>query len=260
MIDDKASPGPETEPGHGAMPLPSSGGEARYSDLPAYLEAFDKRAPGGYSLIMGIRHSRPSILRCTYDARWQLRYAEKNYVMRDPLLAWGLEHVGVMRWEDESIPDPHGIFVDARAFGLRYGLGMSQASGAQRSIAGFVRADRPFNAREARDLYALFSALHDERRPFRTFEDLAEFHAQFDVSQGEFESTAESFPVESRIRMGNASAGKWRVRSTPTVVVNGKWRISPRRGGGFEELLQVTDYLIEREREAAAAASATGQS
>ena len=107
---------------------------------------------------------------------------------------------------------------------------------------------------------ALFSALHDERRPFRTFEDLAEFHAQFDVSQGEFESTAESFPVESRIRMGNASAGKWRVRSTPTVVVNGKWRISPRRGGGFEELLQVTDYLIEREREAAAAASATGQS
>ena len=162
MIDDKASPGPETEPGHGAMPLPSSGGEARYSDLPAYLEAFDKRAPGGYSLIMGIRHSRPSILRCTYDARWQLRYAEKNYVMRDPLLAWGLEHVGVMRWEDESIPDPHGIFVDARAFGLRYGLGMSQASGAQRSIAGFVRADRPFNAREARDLYALFSALHED--------------------------------------------------------------------------------------------------
>jgi thiol:disulfide interchange protein DsbA len=107
---------------------------------------------------------------------------------------------------------------------------------------------------------ALFSALHDERQPFRSFEDLAEFHAQFDVSQGEFESTAESFPVESRIRRGNASAGKWRVRSTPTVVVNGKWRISPRRGGGFEELLQVTDYLIEREREAAAAASSAESS
>ncbi len=102
---------------------------------------------------------------------------------------------------------------------------------------------------------ALFSALHDERQPFRSFEDLAEFHARFDVDQGEFESTADSFPVESRMRMGNASAGKWRVRSTPAVVVNGKWRISPRRGGGFEEMLEVTDYLIEREREAAASAS-----
>jgi len=106
----------------------------------------------------------------------------------------------------------------------------------------------------------LFSALHDERQPFRSFGDLAEFHSQFDVSKSEFESTAESFPVESRIRMGNASAGKWRVRSTPTVVVNGKWRISPRRGGGFEELLEVADYLIEREREAAAAATGTEQS
>lgn len=102
---------------------------------------------------------------------------------------------------------------------------------------------------------ALFSALHDERRQFRSFGDLAEFHAQFGVDAEQFESTAESFPVASRMRMGNASAGKWQVRSTPTVVVNGKWRISPRRGGTFEELLEVTDYLIARERQASQAAT-----
>lgn len=98
---------------------------------------------------------------------------------------------------------------------------------------------------------ALFSALHDERRPFRGIDDLAKFHAQFGVTAEQFESTAESFPVVSRMRMGNASAGKWQVRSTPTMVVNGKYRISPRRGGTFDEFLQVADMLIARELEAA---------
>ena len=98
---------------------------------------------------------------------------------------------------------------------------------------------------------ALFTALHDERQPIRSVEDLAEFHAQFGVDAEEFESTANSFPVDSRMRMGNASAGKWQVRSTPTLVINGKYRVNPRRGGSFEEMLQVADMLIGRELEAA---------
>lgn len=97
----------------------------------------------------------------------------------------------------------------------------------------------------------LFAALHDERQPIRTMDDLAEFHAQFDVDADEFESTAGSFPVESRMRMGNASIGKWQIRSTPTLVINGKYRVSPRQGGTFEEMLAVADMLIARELEAA---------
>lgn len=101
---------------------------------------------------------------------------------------------------------------------------------------------------------ALFTALHDEQRRFRSMGDLAEFHAQFGVDAKQFESTASSFPVESRMRMGNASAGKWGVRSTPAMVINGKYRVSPRRGGTFEEMLEVADTLIARELEAAASA------
>lgn len=98
---------------------------------------------------------------------------------------------------------------------------------------------------------AVFAALHDEGQRIRTLDDLAEFHSQFGVEAEKFESTAESFPVESRMRMGEARIGKWQVRSTPTLVINGKWRVSPRQGGTFDELLQVADTLIERELEAA---------
>ncbi len=95
---------------------------------------------------------------------------------------------------------------------------------------------------------ALFTAIHDERRPFRTLEDLAEFHSQFGIDADRFESTAGSFPVEAAMRKGVADLGKWGIRSTPTLVIDGKWRVSPRRGSTFEELLEVADFLIERER------------
>lgn len=95
---------------------------------------------------------------------------------------------------------------------------------------------------------ALFAAIHDERRPIRNLDDLAEFHSQFGVEADQFESTAESFPVEAALRKGRSDMGKWGIRSTPTLVINGKWRVSPRRGGTFEEMLEVADFLIERER------------
>lgn len=98
---------------------------------------------------------------------------------------------------------------------------------------------------------ALFTALHDERQRLQTMGDLAEFHAQFDVGADEFESTASSFPVESRLRMSKAAVGKWQIRATPTLVINGKYRVSPRQGGTYEELLQIADMLVARELEAA---------
>lgn len=94
---------------------------------------------------------------------------------------------------------------------------------------------------------ALFKALHSERRPIRSMSDLADFHADFGVDAEQFESTAESFAVQSRMRSGDSELGKWGVRSTPTLVINNEWRVSPRRGGTFEEVLEIADYLIARE-------------
>lgn len=101
----------------------------------------------------------------------------------------------------------------------------------------------------------MFKALHEQRRQFSGFEDLAEFYSEFGIDAAQFESTAQSFPVATRLRMGNANMGKWGVRSTPTLVIDGKWRVSPRRGGTFEEMLQVADWLIQRELGDASAAA-----
>ena len=94
---------------------------------------------------------------------------------------------------------------------------------------------------------AMFDALHTERRPIRSESDLAEFHAEFEITEEEFEATSESFAVQQRMRVGDADIAKWGVRSTPTLIINNEWRVSPRRGGTFDEVLAIADYLIQRE-------------
>lgn len=107
---------------------------------------------------------------------------------------------------------------------------------------------------------ALFTALHSQGKQLRTISDLAEFHAQFGVDAAEFESTSESFAVDSRMRKGNAQIGKWRVRSTPTLVINGKYRVSPQRGGTFDDMLEVADFIIARELESSTSESTASDS
>jgi thiol:disulfide interchange protein DsbA len=94
---------------------------------------------------------------------------------------------------------------------------------------------------------AMFRALHDERRQFRSIEDIAAVYADFGVSVEEFVSTSQSFAVDNRMRRNRNEIMRFGVRGTPTMVVQGKWRLSPTDFSSYEELLAAVDYLVERE-------------
>lgn len=97
---------------------------------------------------------------------------------------------------------------------------------------------------------AMFKALHDERRQFRSFEDIAAFYADYGVEADSFINTSQSFAVDARMRQNRNDVRTFGIRGTPSVVVQGKWRVSPNGFGSYEEMLEVVDYLIEREAEA----------
>lgn len=94
---------------------------------------------------------------------------------------------------------------------------------------------------------AMFRALHDERRQFRTIEDIAAVYTDFGVSVEEFVSTSQSFAVDNRMRRSRNEIMRFGVRGTPTMIVQGKWRLSPTDFSSYEELLAAVDYLVERE-------------
>jgi thiol:disulfide interchange protein DsbA len=45
------------------------------------------------------------------------------------------------------------------------------------------------------------------------------------------------------------------VSGVPALVINGKYRLSSEKTEGYENMLKIADYLIEKERKAMAAAA-----
>jgi thiol:disulfide interchange protein DsbA len=58
--------------------------------------------------------------------------------------------------------------------------------------------------------------------------------------------------MTSMVNQAKARVRGYRVQGTPEVIVNGKYRVSSRNAGGFEGMLNVADFLIEKERSAKA--------
>ena len=96
----------------------------------------------------------------------------------------------------------------------------------------------------------LFQAIHVERslRPNASLDDIAGFAAKFGVPAPQFKSTMQSFAVNSRLIRARQFAERSGVSATPTIIVNGKYRVL---GRTFEDTLRITDALIARERAAA---------
>ena len=41
---------------------------------------------------------------------------------------------------------------------------------------------------------------------------------------------------------------QWSVTAVPNLIVNGKYKVSPTRETGINQLLKIVDFLIEKER------------
>ncbi|AOY89746.1 disulfide bond formation protein DsbA [Marinobacter salinus] len=95
---------------------------------------------------------------------------------------------------------------------------------------------------------ALFDALAGERRPLNTPEALADFVADYGVDAEAFLQNYESFGVNARMQQAQSKIRGARITGVPTMLVNGKYKVSASMAGGHEAVLEVVDYLIAKER------------
>jgi thiol:disulfide interchange protein DsbA len=97
---------------------------------------------------------------------------------------------------------------------------------------------------------ALFDAIHRDHQPLRTIEDLANlFYANYGANPGAFLSTATSFVIEGEIAQGTQRVRDYGVEATPTLIVNGKYRVTMNgeRGIGAPETVQIALDLARQE-------------
>ncbi|HVG47562.1 MAG TPA: autoinducer binding domain-containing protein [Rubellimicrobium sp.] len=134
-------------------------------DIPSALSQLMERSPAGFAVALHIRYQSPALLFQTYPVAWLEEYSRDGLLMHDPTVAWALAERGVVRWDDLAGRDPAGVLGRARGHGLVHGFTISLKREGSLSIAGFARADRPFEATEIAGIGALVGRLHDATAP-----------------------------------------------------------------------------------------------
>ncbi|MFQ5609866.1 MAG: thiol:disulfide interchange protein DsbA/DsbL [Woeseiaceae bacterium] len=94
---------------------------------------------------------------------------------------------------------------------------------------------------------SVFEEYHRRNNRLLNAETIARHFARFGVSGEDFQKTWESFEVAQKLRVADDLARRYSIASVPAIVVNGKYRTGGAEAGGYPQLLEVIDELVEKE-------------
>ena len=77
---------------------------------------------------------------------------------------------------------------------------------------------------------------------------VAGFYADYGIEPERFLKTLHGFSVDSNIRRATSHMQESRIPSTPALVINGRYLVTPR---SYSQVLDTANYLIELEHKAA---------
>jgi thiol:disulfide interchange protein DsbA len=86
------------------------------------------------------------------------------------------------------------------------------------------------------------------RDPLPSIADAARFYNRTaGVPVDKFLSTAKSFAVDTKVRMAEDTIAAYRVDRTPTLVVNGRYRLNVESAGSPDQLIELVKWLVVKE-------------
>ena len=109
--------------------------------------------------------------------------------------------------------------------------------------------DAMFNAVwQGADLAVIDPATRGIKSHLPTIEDAAKFYnAKAGVPVDKFLATAKSFSVDNKVRAAEDLIQRYRVDRTPTIIVNGKYRVNVESAGGNDQVVELVKWLVAKE-------------
>ena len=96
----------------------------------------------------------------------------------------------------------------------------------------------------------IFKAMQEEKKALANEEEVIALFTAHSIDDASIRKAYDSFSVQSQTRQADARARSYGVEGTPEIVVNGKYRISSNDAGSQEAMLDVANFLVEKERKA----------
>jgi len=120
---------------------------------------------------------------------------------------------------------------------------------------GWTPAAKAYHTASALDILEkihlpFFEAIHGKKKQRALLRDksaIQGFFAKHGVSKEQFDNTYDSFWVGTLITKAKEMSKKYKIKGVPVVFVNGKYRLSSEKAGGYAEMQKVLNYLIEKE-------------
>jgi thiol:disulfide interchange protein DsbA len=98
------------------------------------------------------------------------------------------------------------------------------------------------------ELAVIDPATHGIKSHVPTIEDAALFYNKHaGVPVDKFLSTSKSFAVDLKVRTAEDAVVAFAVDRTPTIIVNGKYRLQTESAGGYDQLIDLVKYLVAKE-------------
>jgi len=95
---------------------------------------------------------------------------------------------------------------------------------------------------------AAFNTIQNERRMLTGNTELEYFFMGFDIEREKYKSVNKSFGVSNAVDQADKRMKQWKVTGVPTLIVNGKYKVSASRAVRTDQLFDVVDFLVEKER------------
>lgn len=96
--------------------------------------------------------------------------------------------------------------------------------------------------------HAMMDAIWNQRKQFRSVDELADFYSGFGVEKSAFLANYQSFAADSQLRKSQRDVQLFGITGTPSLVVNRKYRVQSNKNvGDFNAMLNVVDYLVSKE-------------
>lgn len=80
-----------------------------------------------------------------------------------------------------------------------------------------------------------------------TIDDIAKFYAKYGVDPKEFVGVANSFSINTQMKRADELMKAYGVDSTPTMIIDGKYRFTTSSAGGFAQSIELTQWLVAKE-------------
>jgi thiol:disulfide interchange protein DsbA len=80
-----------------------------------------------------------------------------------------------------------------------------------------------------------------------TIDDVAKFYAKYGADPKEFAGIANSFTINTKMKRADDLMKAYGVDSTPTMIIDGKYRFTANSAGGYAQSIELTQWLVSKE-------------